>query len=258
MPIESYKLFVTETCDDDLPCLITDVRVTPAPESDISQTVPIQQSLMKRKLTPGEHFMDGGFVAAETVLRSQQDRQIAIVASMRRNPSWQARAGEGYGAAAFHIDWEQHRVTCPQDKINVSWSVHEDLSHHLVASIRFARDDCFSYAARQLCTCSHKQGRHLAARLQDRFELLLHQRQAEETEDWQTHYHRRAGIEGAFSQEVRCCQMRRSRYRGLAKTQIQQVASAAALNLLRLSAWFAGHTPRPTRHSALAKLARTA
>ena len=46
-------------------------------------------------------------------------------------------------------------------------------------------------------------------------------------------YAQRAGIEGTISQGVRRCGIRRARYRGLAKTQLQHLATASAINLLR-------------------------
>src|SRR3954453_3263410 len=45
----------------------------------------------------------------------------------------------------------------------------------------------------------------------------------------------RAGIEGCLSQAMRLCGLRRSRYVGLAKAHLQHVASAAALNVVRLN-----------------------
>jgi IS5 family transposase len=68
-------------------------------------------------------------------------------------------------------------------------------------------------------------------------------------------YNKRAGIEGTISQGVRCFGLRRSRYIGLDKTHLQQVATAAAINLDRLAAWFV-HRPRAeTRVSRFAALA---
>jgi transposase len=75
-----------------------------------------------------------------------------------------------------------------------------------------------------------------------------------ESEEGRQLYAKRAGIEGTLSQDVRVFGLRRSRYIGLAKTHLQQVASAAALNLDRLAAWFI-HRPRAhtrvSRFSAL-------
>jgi transposase len=65
----------------------------------------------------------------------------------------------------------------------------------------------------------------------------------------------RQGIEGTISQGVRTFGLRRARYRGLAKTGLQDVAAAAAINLDRLAAWFAGRPLAPTRTSRFAALA---
>jgi transposase len=48
-------------------------------------------------------------------------------------------------------------------------------------------------------------------------------------------YKRRAGIEGTISQGVRTCGLRRWRYIGEAKTHLQHVATAAAINVTRIS-----------------------
>ena len=61
-------------------------------------------------------------------------------------------------------------------------------------------------------------------------------------------------IEGCLSQGVRACRLRRSRYGGLAKTRLQHVATAAALNVVRLSAWVQGEARAATRTSRLVRL----
>ncbi|WP_435839393.1 hypothetical protein [Streptomyces brevispora] len=48
--------------------------------------------------------------------------------------------------------------------------------------------------------------------------------------------------------------MRRARYRGLPKPQIEHVFAAVALNLMRLDAWWNGHPLDRTRVSHLARL----
>ena len=67
-------------------------------------------------------------------------------------------------------------------------------------------------------------------------------------------YQQRAGIEGTISAGVRTLHLRRSRYIGLAKTHLQHVLTAAAMNLIRLGAWFAGTPLARTRQSAFTKL----
>ncbi|WP_417553733.1 transposase [Microbispora sp. NBC_01189] len=62
-------------------------------------------------------------------------------------------------------------------------------------------------------------------------------------------YQIRAGVEGTISQAVRGHGQRRSRYIGLAKTHLQSVLTATAINLVRLDAWLTGTPLGPTRTS---------
>jgi len=57
-----------------------------------------------------------------------------------------------------------------------------------------------------------------------------------------------------FRRRVRAFGMRRSRYIGLAKTHLQHVGIAAAINLVRVVAWLDGDELAPTRLSAFQRL----
>jgi hypothetical protein len=67
-------------------------------------------------------------------------------------------------------------------------------------------------------------------------------------------YGKRAGVEGTISQGVRVCGLRRSRYAGEAKTHLQHLATAAAVNVLRIGDWLAEKPREQTRTSASARL----
>jgi transposase len=54
---------------------------------------------------------------------------------------------------------------------------------------------------------------------------------------------------------VRAFGLRRSRYRGLAKTHLQHVVTAAAIDLARLGGWFRAIPRAATRVSRFAALA---
>ena len=68
-------------------------------------------------------------------------------------------------------------------------------------------------------------------------------------------YARWAGIEGTISQSVRSFGARRTRYRGLPKTHLQQVVTAVAINVRRIIAWFDEVPKATTRTSHFAALA---
>ena len=86
-------------------------------------------------------------------------------------------------------------------------------------------------------------------------EALKAARERLATKEGRRRYGRLAGIEGTISRGVRAFGLRRSRYRGLSKTHLQHVATAAAIDLQRLAAWFRAVPRAATRTSRFAALA---
>ena len=102
---------------------------------------------------------------------------------------------------------------------------------------------------RSECTKSSTTGRVLHVQRQAAHEALQARRQEQETPAFRQAYQTRAGIEGTLSQAVRAMGMRRARYDGLHKTQVQHVVTAVAINLVRIDALLT-QTPRgKTRQS---------
>jgi transposase len=73
-----------------------------------------------------------------------------------------------------------------------------------------------------------------------------------------TLYATRAGVEGTISQGVRMMGLRRSRYIGQQRTHLQHVATAAAINVVRLIRWLGGVPHAKTRQSPFAQPHRPA
>jgi len=99
-----YKVHVTETCDDDLPHLITNVATTAGPTADGEVTPAIHAALKERDLLPSTHIVDTGFLDAALLVTSQADYGVALLGPTRGDYRWQARAGEGFDAQHFRID----------------------------------------------------------------------------------------------------------------------------------------------------------
>ena len=78
------------------------------------------------------------------------------------------------------------------------------------------------------------------------------------TAAFKAQYAQRAGVEGTHSQAIRRCGLRRSRYIGLAKTHLQHLLTAVALNVIRLGEWWLGTPRAKTRCSPFAALRVTA
>ncbi|GAB3511344.1 transposase [Amycolatopsis cihanbeyliensis] len=78
-------------------------------------------------------------------------------------------------------------------------------------------------------------------------ELQLHSGAERQEPAWHKHYAVRSGIEGTLCEFVHGHDMRRCRYRGQAKTHLQHVLTAIAVNIERLSRQPPGDpaAPRP-------------
>jgi transposase len=106
-----------------------------------------------------------------------------------------------------------------------------------------------------LGTQAKQVARLLKLQPQAHFEALHAARAWYASDEGQQRYKRCAGIEGTLSQGVRACGLRRTRYWGTAKTHVQHVAIAAAINIDRLVAWLDGQPRAQTRTSRFAALA---
>lgn len=250
-----YKVHLTETCEDDQVHLITNVETTPAVIADVDQTAAIHTALSAKGLLPGDHLVDAGYVDGELLVDSQAEHGVRLVGPVRPDVSWQAKADQGFDISHFVIDWEGRRVTCPEGKVSVLWQPGRDRWGNEVVHTEFARSECLACGSRSLCTRARTEGREMTLRPRERHEALQTARGEQETTAWKAEYARRAGIEGTISEGVRGFGLRRCRYIGLAKADLQHVITAAAMNLSRLAAWLAEDPRAKTRTSRFARLA---
>jgi len=254
-----YKVHLTETCTLEptektqaqaMPQLITDVQTTVANVQDVEMTATIQENLVLHHLVPEEQIVDTGYVDADLLVSSHQNYGIRLVGPVLSDNSWQAKAGQGFDVAHFHLDWQAQLATCPQGRTSHRWSPAGERME-----VVFAREVCAACPLRRDCTKSSTTGRVLHVRPQAAHEALQARRQEQETPAFGQAYQRRAGIEGTLSQAVRRMGIRRARYDGLHKTQVQHVVTAVAINLVRIDAVLT-QTPRgKTRQSNFMRLA---
>jgi transposase len=124
-----------------------------------------------------------------------------------------------------------------------------------VIPIRFAKKDGQACAMRSACTRAKTEPRTLTVQTQGYHEVLQAARQRQRTGEFKEQYAKRAGIEGTLSQGVRAFDLRRSRYMGLAKTHLQHILIATALNLVWVVAWLTDPRPQKRRGAPLAAVA---
>ena len=249
-----YMVHVTETCEEDDVHLITHVETTEATVHESQKIESIHQALVEKGARPGVHLVDSAYMDAEWLVQSRQQHQIDLVGPARSNNSWQTRVEGAYDLEQFEIDWDEQVVYCPQGKQSGNWKEGLDNVGAAVIYVQFSSMDCRPCPERSLCTRS-KRRRAIGFRPREQYEALQQARQRLESEEGKQLYNRRAGIEGTISQGVRAFGLRQTRYRGLAKTHLQHIATAAAINLDRLVAWFDDVPRTTTRTSRFAALA---
>jgi transposase len=250
-----YMVHYTETCERTKVSLITHVHTTPATVHDSQCTALIQEGLARRQLRPREHIVDAGYIDAELLVSSRRDHQITLVGPPRPKAGWQNKVAGAYSAEQFTVDWERKQVRCPQGKWSLPWRERRDPRRDPWFAAHFRTQDCAACPTRSLCTRSPRQARFFKLLPRAQQEALQTARAMHATEAGQKRYARRAGIEGTISQSVRAFGARRSRYRGLPKTHLQQVMTAVAINVRRIVAWFDEVPKAATRTSHFAALA---
>ncbi len=251
-----YKVSLTETCEDDAPNLITHVETASAPTADGAATPRVHADLRRKDLLPAVHLVDTGFLDAELIATSKREFGVDLFGPTRPDVKWQAKEGTGFDAQRFAIDWERERAVCPVGKISTGWTPAIDKRTNHVIKIKFSSKDCRVCASRHRCMRSTKKyaRRTVTIRTREHDEALQTRRAEETTPAYTAEYRRRAGIEGTISQGVRRCGMRRSRDVGRAKTHLDHVFTAAAINDVRVANWLADVPRAETRHSKFATL----
>jgi transposase len=243
---------LTETCDADLPHLLTVTATVAATTPDCTAIGPIQDQMARRALLPDTLYMDAGYVTGTTLVHSAETHGITVIGPVQTDTRWQARAGAGFAQGDFSIDWAAKEATCPQGKTSSTWRETTGPGERARIQVHFRRADCGECPAKAQCTTADR--RSITLRPQAEHEALLRVRLLQAGGAFPAIYAPRAGIEGTISQAVRRSGLRVARYRGLAKTQLQLACTAAALNLTRIAAWLAGDDPITARRSAYASL----
>ena len=249
-----YKVHLTETCETDTPHLIVNVETTPATTPDDHMVERVHVSLAERGLLPAEHLVDKGYTDSQVLVESQRTYGVTLIGPVADDPSWQARTGTGFDKSQFLVDWERQVVTCPMGKQSLSWLPHTYPKSGMMWEVRFARKDCTPCPHRAQCTRAKKEPRIVGLQAREPYEALQEARQRQTTEEFRQQYAPRAGIESAHAQGIRRCGLRQARYVGLAKTHLQHLATAAALNFVRLGEWLTGTPRAKTRGSPFAAL----
>jgi integrase len=155
--------------------------------------------------------------------------------------------------AGSEIDWDNRTLTCPNGITSPSWKPTLGDGHARL-SVLFPRKACRECEDRLKCTGNvDGKGRHILLLPEPQQKIQSKARKDRKTSSWQRRYAIRAGCEATVSETVHAHGLRHCRCRGLAKTHVQHVLTAAGTNIVRLSECFPPGTtpaspPRPPSH----------
>ena len=258
-----YKVFLSESlsgpaADDPRtgrparPQVITSVDTTPAAVADVAMTTPVHDQMAVSGLTPGEHVVDSGFMSGDE-LAAARLRGITLLGPLRASRSAQLRPG-GYAITAFTIDFDREQATCPRGTASSSWTPFTRGDGVQLIRVQFPAPACRACPDRDQCTTAARAGRQLSLRPRQIHQAVLAARAAQDTPQFKDRYRARAGVEGTIAQATHVTGIRRARYAGLAKTRLEHLAAATAINCIRLDAWYAGKPLDRTRTTHLQRL----
>lgn len=229
---QGYKLQVSETIAEEAKPqtarFITDIKVTPANESDQAALEPLQERLIERGMVPAKQYVDQNYMSGEHIHTSRK-KGIDLRGYVHDGGS---QKEEGFRLTDFLVHIDKQLALCPAGKKSVRWtevSTTKNVAYR--ASFGEQCRACPFFESGQ-CTTS-PAGRRLDI---NRYHDELRARRLEaKSKVFQLEMNQRNGVEGTISELVRAHGARRSRYRGLAKNQLQASFVGAAINLKRLA-----------------------
>lgn len=208
-----YKTHLTETCEPDMPHVITQAATTDAVVADTKMTEPVHRTLTDRDLLPEVHIVDAGYTTAALFV-SAHERGMELLGPAPHDSSLQSRQKQGFACGDFTIDWDTKSANYPGGQRSFEWW---EQKHHRngtpLIKVFFSAGHCVPCPKQTQCTKppNGRRGRGLTFLPRDRYEALEAARRAHDTDEWKERYEIRAGAEGTISQAVRVNGLRRTR-----------------------------------------------
>jgi Transposase DDE domain/Transposase domain (DUF772) len=178
---------------------------------------------------PSELYADGAYISAEAIMEAKQEGWD-LVGPAQPSPGT-PKQPELYRIEDFDVHIAERKAVCPQGKLSTECSkLTEKETGKVTYRLEFGRQ-CHRCPVKQ--SCVPKGQPHRMIRVGALHEVLQQRRREQKTEEFKSRMHQRNGIEGTISELVRGHGMRRARYRGLAKVDLQNQLIAAACNIKR-------------------------
>ncbi|HEV2348160.1 MAG TPA: transposase [Actinocrinis sp.] len=173
--------------------------------------------------------------------------------------SRQTKTSNGYSRDGFTIDYDTHTATCSQGQTSAHWNprVHDGVEKIYIA---FPQRAYWTCDAQPAYTSSKIRRRGITVYPREIHEQQQAARSAQSSKGWRADYQRRAGIEGTMNQAANTVGLRKAKYCGIKKVELEHYIAATAINVIRLDSYLCltdqpisrGHTGRLLRlHTTL-------
>jgi hypothetical protein len=209
---------------------ITSVVTQRASESDdpgLELTLEKQKQMALER--PSEMYVDGAYISANAITQAREEGW-ELMGPAQPSPA-PPKQPELYRIEAFDVNIEQRKAVCPQGKISTECSkLTERDSGKVTYRFEFGRQ-CRNCVVKHLCVPEGQP--HRMIRVGALHAALQQRRREQQTPEFKLRMQQRNGIEGTISELVRGHGLRRARYKGSAKVDLQNQLIAAACNIKR-------------------------
>jgi transposase len=206
--IDGYKRHILRDLDSGL---VRAVGVTPANAPEASVTDALMEDLAVQPVQLSELHIDRAYLSSRLVQERPPELSIYCKA-------WPVRNGDRFPKTAFHLDWDQRIIRCP-NQVAIPFAPG--------GVVHFPAPTCAACPVRERCTRS-RRGRSVTIHPDER--LLGELRQRQLTPLGRAKLRERTAVEHALA-HVGYWQGRRARYRGTRKNLFDLRRCAVVHNL---------------------------
>jgi hypothetical protein len=237
-----YKIQVAESVSEMVlapgeptPNFLMGIVTHPAYESDEAGALKMEAEQAAMGLEkPPVQYADAAYVSAQELARAAEEGRELIGPAPRAPDNIDGR----FTTEHFQVSVEERKAICPAGQENTQCS---RLEEDETGKVNFRIEWSFHCAECSLrAQCVGPKQKHRTILVGEHHSALQARRQEQKTEAFKKRMKHRNGIEGTQSELVRGHGMRWARYRGLAKTKLQNYFIGAACNVkrwLRREAW---------------------
>jgi len=216
-----YKANITEEIGNRF---ITNIKAMPGNQPDGRTMVDTINEQKEHGIKPTKVIGDSAYGdGAYREALKKEDIQMIAPQRLKNN------ATKGvYHKRMFTYDKENRKLICPEGKVG-AFDFYD--RGHKTTVFHFARTDCQRCPKKIYCTKA-KEGRRIVG-IGDAQEAIFEAEKYNLTDEFKTYMKLRQAVEGKISELTRYHGLRRARYRGLKKLNLQCYFTAVAVNIKR-------------------------